>query len=153
MASETGRLQVLLLHGPNLNLTGFRQPEVYGKRTLEEIDEDIKAAAERLNIDIRIMQSNHEGVLIDTIQEHRRWADAIVINPAGLGHTSVSLRDALSSIRIPIIEVHLSNIHAREEFRRHTLVSEIAVGQICGFGGNGYVLALEAVATLDRENV
>ncbi len=92
-------------------------------------------------------------MLIDTIQEHRRWADAIIINPAGLGHTSVSLRDALSSIRIPIIEVHLSNIHAREEFRRHTLVSEIAVGHICGFGGNGYVLALEAVATLDRENV
>src|ERR1044071_8574224 len=100
-------LQVLVLHGPNLNLTGFREPDVYGKKPLDDIDADIQAAASKMNIEVRILQSNSEGVLIDTIQEHRRWADAIVINPGALTHYSIALRDALASVRLPIVEVHL----------------------------------------------
>jgi 3-dehydroquinate dehydratase II len=144
---------VLVLHGPNLNLTGFREPDVYGKQPLEEIDAGIKAAAERLDIDVRILQSNSEGVLIDTIQEHRRWANAIVINPGGLTHYSIALRDALVSVRLPVVEVHLSNVHAREEFRRHSVIAPITLGQIVGFGGHGYVLALEAIQRVEQEVV
>ena len=143
--------KVLVLHGPNLNLTGFREPELYGKKPLEEIDADIRNAAERLGFEVRILQSNSEGVLIDTIHEHRRWADAIVVNPGGLGHYSISLRDALAGVRLPVVEVHLSNVHTREEFRRHSVISPVTVGQIVGFGGYGYVLALEALENVEKE--
>jgi 3-dehydroquinate dehydratase-2 len=149
MAREA--IKVLVLHGPNLNLTGFREPDLYGKKPLEDIDADIKAAAERLGIEVRILQSNHEGVLIDTIQEHRKWADAIVINPGALTHYSIALRDACISVRMPIVEVHLSNVHAREEFRRHSVIAPVTVGQVVGFGGYGYVLALEAIVNLQTE--
>lgn len=146
-------LKVLVLHGPNLNMTGFREPDVYGKKPLEDIDAEIKAAADGMSIEVRILQSNSEGTLIDTIQEHRRWADAIVINPGGLTHYSIALRDALTSVRLPVVEVHLSNVHAREEFRRHSVIAPITLGQVVGFGGFGYVMALQAIQNVEREVV
>jgi len=139
-------LNVLVLHGPNLNMTGFREPDVYGKKPLEEIDADIRAAASKMNVEVRILQSNSEGILIDTIQEHRRWAEAIVINPGGLTHTSVSLRDALAGVALPVVEVHISNVHRREEFRHHSFVSAVAEGVVAGLGVMGYSAALRFLA-------
>ncbi len=143
-------MNVLVLHGPNLNLTGFREPELYGRRPLSEIDADIHTTAKELGIDVRILQSNHEGVLIDTIQEHRTWANAIVINPGAFTHYSYALRDALASVRMPVIEVHLTNTAAREEFRRTSVIAPVCVGTLAGLGADSYLLALTALRNMER---
>ena len=141
-------LRVLVVHGPNLNLLGTREPEIYGSTTLEEIHAELSSAAKAWGAELEFFQSNHEGALIDRIQEALSWADGILINPGGLTHTSVSLRDALVATRLPVVEVHLSNVFAREEFRQRSLVSPIALGVISGFGPVGSRLGLEAL--LDR---
>ena len=144
-------LGVLVIHGPNLNLLGTREPEIYGTTTLEEIDADLEAAGKQRGCQIECCQSNHEGVLIDRIQEARGWASGILINPAGLTHSSVGLRDALVATELPVVEVHLSNIFAREEFRHYSYVSGIAVGLVSGFGVDSYRLGLDALLShLDR---
>jgi 3-dehydroquinate dehydratase-2 len=139
---------ILVLHGPNLNLLGTREPAVYGKTTLADIDASLARRAAALSVAVETFQSNHEGVLIDRVQAARGQAAAIIINPGGLTHTSVALRDALAAVGLPVIEVHLSNVAAREEFRHHSYIAPIAAGSIVGLGALGYVLALEAAASL-----
>jgi 3-dehydroquinate dehydratase-2 len=144
-------VRVLVLHGPNLNLLGEREPAIYGRLTLAEIDGRIKEQADRLGFEVRSLQSNIEGDLVDAIHEGRHWADAIVINPGGYSHTSVAIRDAIAAIGLPAITVHLSNPLAREDFRRRDLVAEVSRGTITGFGWMSYVLALEALAATSEE--
>jgi 3-dehydroquinate dehydratase-2 len=139
---------VLVIHGPNLNLLGRRQPEVYGRMTLADIDGRLEARAAELGLALRIVQSNHEGELIDALHTAVDWADAVLINPGALTHTSVALRDAVEAVDKPTVEVHLSNIYAREPFRHVSLVSPVCVGQVAGFGWRSYLLGLEAVAGL-----
>jgi 3-dehydroquinate dehydratase-2 len=137
--------RILVIHGPNLNLLGSREPDIYGNTTLEEINGDLTSAAKEWGAEVEFFQSNYEGALVDRIQESQSWADGILINPGGLTHTSVTLRDALVATELPIVEVHLSNVYAREEFRRNSFVSPIALGVICGFGPMGYGLGLNAL--------
>ena len=137
--------RILVIHGPNLNLLGSREPDIYGNTTLEEINGDLNSAAKEWGAEVEFFQSNYEGALVDRIQEAQSWADGILINPGGLTHTSVTLRDALIATGLPIVEVHLSNIFAREEFRRSSFVSPIALGVISGFGPMGYGLGLNAL--------
>jgi 3-dehydroquinate dehydratase-2 len=138
-------LRVLVVHGPNLNLLGTREPEVYGRTTLPEIDARLAEQAKAAGAELRSVQSNHEGELIDQVQAARGWAAGILVNPGGLTHTSVALRDALLASGLPVVEVHLSNIFAREPFRRHSYVSDVAVGVVTGFGAASYRLGLEAL--------
>lgn len=141
-------MKVLVVHGPNLNLLGEREPEVYGTTSLAAIDDMLAEEAAKWDVELRTIQSNSEGELVTAIQGAAGWADAIIINPAAYTHTSVALRDAISAVAIPTIEVHLTNIHAREEFRRHSYIAGVAVGQIAGFGTESYRLALLAALKL-----
>ncbi len=145
-------IKISLLLGPNLNLIGSREPEFYGRDSFDEINRKIKARAQQLDMDVRILQSNHEGELVDAIQDARSWADALIINPGALTHYSYALRDAITAVRLPTIEVHLSNVHAREEFRRHSVISPVVSGQIVGLGAQGYLLALEAARNIVEQS-
>ena len=139
---------ILVLHGPNLNLLGERQPEIYGNTTLAELDARLIEAGQALDLEVRTAQSNHEGVLIDQIQEARHWAAGVIFNAGGYTHTSVALRDCIRAIRLPVVEVHLSNIFDREEFRHTSLLSPVCRGTITGFGEQSYFLGLYALANL-----
>jgi len=136
---------VLVLHGPNLNLLGLREPEVYGKTTLARIDDSLKLDAKKLQVGLDSLQSNHEGVLVDAIHKARNQHQGILINPGAYTHTSVAIRDALAGVMLPTVEVHLSNIYTREEFRHHSYIAPIAIGQISGFGADSYRLGLQAL--------
>jgi 3-dehydroquinate dehydratase-2 len=147
--TKTGRtsraLRILVVHGPNLNLLGKREPEIYGTHTLADIDADLAATAKDLGVEVESIQSNHEGELIDRIQESMGHADGILINPGGFTHSSVALRDALVATDLPVVEIHLSNVYARESFRKLSYVSPIAIGVISGLGAQGYQFGLEAL--------
>jgi len=137
-------VRISVIHGPNLNLLGLREPEVYGALNLDQINERLQALARSEGMELRIMQSNAEGAIIDAIHAALNWADAIVINPGAYTHTSIAIRDAITAIRLPTVEVHLSNIHRRESFRHHSYVSGVVVGQVVGFGVDSYLLGLLA---------
>jgi len=141
-------VKIVILHGPNLNMLGIREPTVYGADTLTEVNEKISAYVDgkNLSIELEFFQSNHEGALIDRIHEaYRAGVAGIIINPGGYTHTSVALRDAVSAVAIPVVEVHLSNVHAREEFRHHSYIAPVAIGQVAGFGPSGYLMALDGL--------
>jgi 3-dehydroquinate dehydratase II len=138
--------KILFLSGPNLNLLGTRQPEIYGKLTLAQIEKQVRTLAKELAIEIDFRQSNSEGELVTWIQQAAGIFGAIVINPAAYTHTSLAMRDAISAVGLPVVEIHLSNIHKREQFRHHSYIAEVAVGQIAGFGLDSYLLGLRAAA-------
>lgn len=137
-------VKIVVIHGPNLNLLGLREPEVYGALNLSQINQRMQDLARVESLELRIMQSNHEGAIIDAIHEALDWADAVVINPGAYTHTSVAIRDAIAAVRLPTVEVHLTNVHRRESFRHHSYLSPVVVGQVVGFGVDSYLLGLLA---------
>lgn len=142
----TPNLSFLVLHGPNLNLLGTREPDIYGSETLAEVDARLVAFGDEVGVRVETFQSNHEGLLIDRIQQAKQDGfSALIINPGGYTHTSIALRDAIAAVGLPTMEVHLSNIHARETFRHHSYIAPIAIGQICGLGSIGYELAIRGL--------
>jgi 3-dehydroquinate dehydratase-2 len=147
-SSRSPKTGILVLHGPNLNLLGQREPDIYGTQTLADIDGALQQCATERGVKLRIVQSNHEGVLVDEVQAARDWAGGILINAAAYTHTSVALRDAIAAVGLPAVEVHLTNIYAREELRHGSVLAAVCVGQITGFGANSYVLGLQALIHL-----
>jgi len=141
-------MKILILHGPNLNLLGIREPEVYGSLTLDDIDNKMIELGKELGAEIKCLQSNHEGALIDALHDARTWASGVVFNPGGYTHTSVALRDAISAIVIPVIEAHLSNVYAREDFRHKSLLSAVCKGKVSGFGWRSYELGLRGLVDI-----
>lgn len=144
--------RVAVIHGPNLNMLGIRETEVYGHLSLEQINQRILEKAKALGLEVRITQSNHEGEITEAIHEALQWADAIIINPGAYTHYSIAIRDAITAVRLPTVEVHLSNIHAREEFRRHSVTAPVVHGIISGFGVMSYLMALDAVKFIVEES-
>jgi len=139
--------KILVIHGPNLNMLGKREPEKYGTSTLDEINEDIEAHGSKTNIEIHTFQSNHEGDIVEKIQRARDLFDGLIINPAAYTHTSIAIRDAVLLLNIPVVEIHLSNIYKRESFRHKSMLSDVVTGQIAGFGAFGYLMAIDAFGT------
>ncbi|MDX1934665.1 MAG: type II 3-dehydroquinate dehydratase [Capsulimonadales bacterium] len=150
--SPSSPFTLAVLHGPNLNLLGLREPNIYGVISFDAINRRIEDHAQRIGVQVRIQQSNHEGVLIDAIHDALNWADGIVINPGAYTHYAYAIADALRAVRLPTVEVHISNVHAREEWRHHSVVSPVVAGTIIGFGANSYVLALDALKTILLES-
>tara|TARA_R110002110_G_scaffold182692_1_gene389096 strand:+ start:3411 stop:3872 length:462 start_codon:yes stop_codon:yes gene_type:complete len=146
-SSKAAAMPVFVLNGPNLNLLGQREPEIYGSATLADIEGQMRAKAKTLGVTVECRQSNHEGELVDWIHEARESAAGLILNAGAYSHTSIAIHDALAALDIPVIEVHISNIHKRESFRHHSTISSVATGVICGLGTIGYELALEAVAS------
>jgi 3-dehydroquinate dehydratase-2 len=142
--SPAGTLKISVIHGPNLNLLGLREPDIYGTDTFDDTNRKIREHAKATGVEVRIVQSNHEGEIIDAIQDAVQWADAIVINPGAYTHTSYAIADAIRATRLPTVEVHISNVHAREEYRRQSVIAPAAAGQIAGFGTASYLLGLDA---------
>lgn len=138
-------MKILILHGPNLNLTGIREPDIYGSMTLDEINDKLIEYGRQAGAEVICKQSNHEGALIDLLHDARCWADGVVFNPGGYTHTSVALRDAVTAIGIPVIEVHMSNVYGREEFRHQSFISAVCTGKIVGFGWKSYLLGLKSI--------
>jgi len=146
--SNNSRPKILVIHGPNLNTLGTREPEIYGRKTLDDINRDLKAKGDQLGAAVETFQSNHEGAIVEKIQEAIGRHKGLIINPAAFTHTSVAIRDAVLLLEIPIVEVHLSNIYKRESFRHKSLLADVVTGQIAGMGVIGYSLALEAVISM-----
>lgn len=150
MMDEVSILRVLVLNGPNLNLLGTRKPEIYGTTTLADIEGMMRKRAVELGIEMDFMQTNYEGELVEAIQKAKGKYQYLLLNAAAYTHTSVAIRDAIEAVELPAVEIHLSNIHAREEFRHHSLIAPVCVGQICGFGAKSYLLALQYVAEMEK---
>ena len=145
--TPTGTLKIAVIHGPNLNLLGLREPDIYGTDTYDDMNRKIESHAKQIGVEVRIFQSNHEGVIIDTVHDAVKWADAVVINPGAYTHYSYAIADALRAIRLPVVEVHLTNVEARDEWRHRSVIAAACVGKITGFGTASYLLALDAART------